>query len=86
MKKDKGELIDDFKMCKTHNPRKIDKCMKGLIQQLNEVLWDEFEIKACCCGHGKIIIVVSFVMGWISGIFLGLSIRNKRENPVKHIK
>ena len=41
-------------MCKTHNPRKIDKCMRKLIQNLQSDLSDdEVEICACCCGHGR---------------------------------
>ena len=40
-------------MCKTHNPRKIDKCMKILIQMLNKYLKDDIKIIACCCGHNK---------------------------------
>ena len=40
-------------MCKTHNPRKIDKCMKILIENLNEYFGDDLDILACCCGHRK---------------------------------
>lgn len=40
-------------MCKTRNPRKIDKCMKILIENLNEYFGDDLDILACCCGHGK---------------------------------
>lgn len=39
------------KMCKEHNPRIIDKCMKNLIEFLNEKT--KLNICACCCGHGK---------------------------------
>lgn len=40
-------------MCKTHNPRKIDKCMVILIDNLKEAFGDGVDILACCCGHGK---------------------------------
>ena len=40
-------------MCKPHNPRKIDKCMKILIENLNDYFGDDIETLACCCGHGK---------------------------------
>lgn len=41
------------KMCKQHNPRVIDKCMRGLIFNLGFYLNNNIITKACCCGHGK---------------------------------
>ena len=38
-------------MCKNHNPRVIDKCMRVLIENLQEEI--PCEILACCCGHGR---------------------------------
>jgi hypothetical protein len=42
-------------MCKKtkglHN--RIDKCMKHFILELNLIKQEQFEILACCCGHGK---------------------------------
>jgi hypothetical protein len=37
-------------MCKKHNPRKVDECMRSLIMYLKV-----FGIKTCgcCCGHRK---------------------------------
>jgi len=41
-------------MCKIHNPRKIDRCMEKAIRTLQIVFRHiNFEILACCCGHGK---------------------------------
>lgn len=40
-------------MCKSHNPRKIDKCMETIVKTLSWVLKDKFSVVACCCGHGK---------------------------------
>lgn len=37
-------------MCKSHNPRVIDKCMKTFIENLK--IFD-INVKACCCGHGR---------------------------------
>ena len=37
-------------MCKSHNPRVIDKCMRKLIESLKIF---EMNVKACCCGHGR---------------------------------
>ena len=36
-------------MCKKHNPRKIDECMKPLIRWLN----NKHKTILSCCGHGK---------------------------------
>jgi hypothetical protein len=40
-------------MCKQHNPRKIDKCMKTLCASIAFWLPDYLHIVGCCCGHGK---------------------------------
>ena len=40
-------------MCKIHNPRVIDKCLRRLINNLNEYFGDDVKTVACCCGHGK---------------------------------
>lgn len=37
-------------MCKSHNPRKIDECMKFVIDYLN---LRGIKTLASCCGHGK---------------------------------
>ena len=37
-------------MCKQHNPRVIDKCMRKFVESLK--IFD-VPVKACCCGHGK---------------------------------
>ena len=45
-----------MKMCKL-NPknkgRRIDPCMKPLLQFLSGRLINGYEILSCCCGHGK---------------------------------
>lgn len=39
-------------MCKTHNPRKIDKCMKSELRRMER--WQPIiKTVACCCGHGR---------------------------------
>lgn len=40
-------------MCKNHNPRVIDKCMRAYIENLNLFMRKEYKILNCCCGHGK---------------------------------
>lgn len=40
-------------MCKSHNPRRIDACMKKIIKHLAIVLGGNSDILACCCGHGR---------------------------------
>jgi len=40
-------------MCKTHNPRVIDKCLRILIDNLREYYGDDYTTVASCCGHGK---------------------------------
>lgn len=43
-------------MCKfnpKNDSRRIDPCIKGMIEQLNAMLNKEWEILSCCCGHGK---------------------------------
>lgn len=37
-------------MCKSHNPRVIDKCMVNLIFMLQQA---GYKTKASCCGHKK---------------------------------
>ena len=37
-----------FRYC----PSEIDECMRGLIKMLNLHLKKQYEIVACCCGHG----------------------------------
>ena len=37
-------------MCKKHNPRKIDECLKNLIFRLKQY---GIQTVGCCCGHGK---------------------------------
>jgi len=44
-------------MCKSHNHRVIDKCLRSEIEMLNAL---HIKTLACCCGHGiypKIIVV-----------------------------
>ena len=50
-------------MCKTHNPRKIDKCMIHLIEVLKTYIKD-YKIKACCCGHGIYPMSIIFDAGY----------------------
>ena len=39
-----------FKYC----PSEIDECMKDEISAINSIIdVSKFEIRACCCGHGK---------------------------------
>lgn len=38
-------------MCKSHNPRKIDRCMKNIIWLVKNRT--EYVPVASCCGHGK---------------------------------
>ena len=38
------------KVCKNHNPRVIDKCMRNIIEFLDKETC--FEVIMCCCGHG----------------------------------
>lgn len=41
-------------MCKTHNPRKIDRCMRHIVSTLGTILEDHrMSLVACCCGHRK---------------------------------
>jgi len=41
-------------MCKKHNPRKIDECMKVKLDLLNSIIDKrKAEVVSCCCGHGK---------------------------------
>ena len=44
-------------MCKKTNYKtpntRIDKCMKQFINSLDTVMQSNFQIVACCCGHGK---------------------------------
>jgi len=40
-------------MCKYHNPRKIDECMKNICYFLDEVMMGKGKVIACCCGHGR---------------------------------
>lgn len=37
-------------MCKSHNPRVIDKCMVNLLEVLR---FTNHKVIACCCGHHK---------------------------------
>ena len=48
-----NEPKKEAKMCKSHNPRVIDKCMEKLINNLEFYLRKEARVVACCCGHGK---------------------------------
>ena len=47
MMKKPGDL-----MCKPHNPRRIDNCMKNLIRNLS-LHFRDIKTVASCCGHGK---------------------------------
>jgi hypothetical protein len=38
-------------MCKSHNPRKRDKCMKEIVSFINNST--DFITLGACCGHGK---------------------------------
>ena len=42
-------------MCKWNKwgDTRIDPCMRSFIQCLNKYIKKDFEILACCCGHGK---------------------------------
>ena len=41
-------------MCKIHNPRVIDKCMRTFIEFLDELIErNDGQVVACCCGHGR---------------------------------
>lgn len=41
-------------MCKQHNPRVIDKCMRQFVECLDYyIALREVRIVASCCGHGK---------------------------------
>lgn len=40
-------------MCKQHNPRVIDKCMRDFVKHLTLAIQPHYQIKACCCGHNK---------------------------------
>lgn len=40
-------------MCKKHNLRKIDKCLKEFVDRLDCFLTKPWRTIACCCGHGK---------------------------------
>lgn len=47
-------------MCKSHNLRVIDKCMRKAVKTLDNT-WSDYEpghpmsrkVVACCCGHGR---------------------------------
>ena len=47
-------------MCKNHNPRKIDKCMKELIEILQ---CRGVKTLACCCGHKKYPMTIVILQG-----------------------
>jgi len=36
-----------------NDSRFIDPCMKEYIEMINKILKKVYEVKACCCGHGK---------------------------------
>lgn len=64
---------------KTSNTR-IDKCMRKLVRWLNIFL--PFEIKACCCGHGKYpmtLVVMDSKLKIPYEIFSGKNIPRKRN-------
>jgi len=73
-------------MCKTHNPSKIDKCLKILIENLNEYFGDDLVILACCCGHGKYdlsIIIKEYPSGRIYDYCSNTDIPNRKRFYVK---
>ena len=68
-------------MCKNHNPRKIDSCMKLLIANLYECLDKETKVLACCCGHGKytMSIIVKRMGECIFDLCSGINIPRKKR-------
>lgn len=66
---------------KTSNTQ-IDKCMRILIENLNEYFGDDLEIIACCCGHGKYnlsIVVKEYPSGRIYDLCSNIGIPRKRK-------
>lgn len=64
----------------------IDKCMKILIENLNEYFGDDLDILACCCGHGKYplsVIVKEYPNGRIYDFCSNLNIPRKRRFYIK---
>ena len=73
-------------MCKIHNPRVIDKCMRILIENLNEYFGYDLDILVCCCGHSKYlisIIVREYPSGRIYDFCSNLDIPRKKRFYVK---
>jgi len=68
-------------MCKTHNLRKIDKCLRHLIEWLNVVLPLKSEILGCCCGHNKypMTIIYKMPLGEIMDVVSGKLIHRKKK-------
>jgi hypothetical protein len=75
-----------IKMCKTHNPRKIDSCMKEYINFLMKL---NLIPRSCCCGHGKyhksVIVETTNIMGEVTNyeLFTGKIIPRKKRFYVK---
>jgi hypothetical protein len=67
-------------MCKTHNPRVIDKCMRILINYIDK----NYKVLACCCGHNRypMTIVVNYG-GNIFDIISQQTIQRKKRFYVK---
>ena len=70
-------------MCKTHNPRVIDKCMRKAVKTLSLIFnHGGLKIKACCCGHQR---YPSTIVFWIPEVkthfelFSGKVIPRKRR-------
>lgn len=75
-----GGKNQENKMCKKNNPRKIDVCMKMFIHNLKNMLHeDEYQILACCCGHGRYPMTI-VVRGFETfEIFSGARIKRKKR-------
>ena len=46
-----GIIKVSWLMCKTHNPRRIDKCLTNLLLILKYAT--KYDVVASCCGHNK---------------------------------
>jgi len=71
-------------MCKSHNPRVIDKCMREAVRALQNIFnctGSGLMIRACCCGHGKYptSLIYENADEYVQELFSGMMIPRKRK-------
>ena len=69
-------------MCIIHNPRKIDECMKNLIDYCK---YYNMKTLACCCGHDKYprTLVIKTKQGNIVEVFSDIVLDRKKRFYLK---